>query len=662
MKQKNLLTSAFATLLVVLFCSTITVAQFKTVGYMPSWAGSPADIQYSKLTHINYAFIRPTTTGGLTAVDQPSKLQDIVSRAHAAGVKVGIAIGGWSDLNNQDFESTAANATYRNNFVNNVVNLINQYGLDGVDIDWEYPTGGNNPANFNTLMGQLSTAMHSRGKFLTAAVAASGSNADGVQAGVFSSVDFLNLMAYDGGGSNHSTYTYAVQTINYWKGRGLPAAKAILGVPFYGRSSSEYVAYNTLLSRGASANSDFFGSIGYNGIPTIKSKTNLAFDQAGGIMIWELSQDVNNANSLLTAINQVVIERGGGGGCSGTYTSLPATLQAESYCTMSGIQTETTTDAGGGQNVGYIDANDYMIYRVNVPTTGSYRIQYRIASQNGGGSIRFERAGGSPVFGTIAVPSTGGWQTWQTITHNVNLTAGQQEVAIAAAAGGFNINWFSITPNSSSFSTTIQAESYSSMSGIQTETCSEGGLNVGWIETGDWMAYSITIPAAGTYRVIYRVASPNASRTLRLEKDNGTTQLGSVTIPNTGGWQNWANVAHNVTLPAGTYTIGIATSTGGFNLNYLTVTNNLSARVSTEEDFATEEEDNTLSVFPNPSAGRVTISVSKPSHVKILDASGRIFHSSFVEESLTVDRMNTGVYIVLMQNSMRTRTQKLVFK
>jgi chitinase len=662
MKHKTFLNNAFATLLLMLFCSIVSVAQFKTVGYMPSWAGSPADIQYSKLTHINYAFIRPTTTGGLTAVDQPSKLQDLVSRAHAAGVKVGIAVGGWSNLNNQDFESMSGNSTYRNNFVNNIVNLINQYSLDGVDIDWEYPSGGNNPANFNTLMGQLSTAMHTRGKFLTAAVAANGSNADGVQSGVFSSVDFLNLMAYDGGGSNHSTYDYAVQTINYWKGRGLPAAKAILGVPFYGRYQTEYVAYNTLLSRGASPNSDFFGNIGYNGIPTIKSKTNLAFDQGGGIMIWELSQDVNNSNSLLSAINQVVIERGGGGGCSGTYTSVPATIQAESYCTMSGVQTETTTDAGGGQNVGYIDANDYMIYRVNVPTTGSYKIQYRIASQSGGGSIRFEKAGGSPVFGTIAVPSTGGWQNWQTITHNVNLTAGQQEVAIAAAAGGFNINWFSIEPNGSSFSTTIQAESYSSMSGIQTENCSEGGLNVGWIDTGDWMAYSITIPTAGTYRVIYRVASPNASRTLRLEKDNGTTQLGSVTIPNTGGWQNWANVAHNVTLPAGTYSIGIATSTGGFNLNYFTVTNNLSARMSTEGDFTVEEEDNTLSVFPNPSTGRVTISVSKPSHVKILDASGRSFYSSHVDESVTIDKMNAGVYIVLMQNSLQTRTQKLVFK
>lgn len=351
--------------------------------------------------------------------------------------------------------------------------------------------------------------------------------------------------------------------------------------------------------------------------------------------------------------------------CSGTYTSVPATIQAEHYCTSNGVQLETTTDGGGGQNVGYIDANDYMVYRVNVPTAGSYRIQYRVASQAGGGSIRFERAGGSPVFGTIGVPATGGWQTWQTIQHDVNLPAGQQEVAITAAAGGFNINWFSITPNSQSFSTTIQAENYGSMSGIQTETCSEGGLNVGYIETGDWMAYNnVTIPTAGTYRVIYRVASPNAGRTLRLEKDNGATQLGTVTIPNTGGWQTWTNVAHNVTLPAGTYTLGIATATGGFNLNYFTVTSNLSARLSTEDNLIAEEEEleKAIAIFPNPSTGVVTIKVDRPSQVKILDASGKLIHASQVEESLTIDRMTRGMYIVRVHNAMQSKIQKLIVK
>ncbi|HYC85156.1 MAG TPA: carbohydrate-binding protein [Chryseosolibacter sp.] len=164
-----------------------------------------------------------------------------------------------------------------------------------------------------------------------------------------------------------------------------------------------------------------------------------------------------------------------------------------------------------------------------------------------------------------------------------------------------------VATNTGSFSTTVQAENWTFMSGVQTETTQDptgGGLNVGWIDAGDWMAYNVTIPSTGTYRVIYRVASPNSGRTLRLEKDAGSTQLGSVTVPNTGSWQSWTNVAHNVTLTAGTYSIGIATATGGFNINYFTITNNLSARLSTNEHAEHENpvsvEEHVVMLFPNP--------------------------------------------------------------
>jgi endoglucanase len=126
---------------------------------------------------------------------------------------------------------------------------------------------------------------------------------------------------------------------------------------------------------------------------------------------------------------------------------LPATLQAESYNYMSGVQTETTSDTGGGLNVGYIDNGDWMAYSnqvVSIPSTGSYDVQYRVASANGGGSIRLEESGGATNYGTISVPSTGGWQTWTTITQRVTLSAGNHTFGLVAATGGFNINWFKI--------------------------------------------------------------------------------------------------------------------------------------------------------------------------------------------------------------------------
>ncbi|MFY0255342.1 glycosyl hydrolase family 18 protein [Chitinophaga sp. 30R24] len=294
-------------LAILLVCTLTTVAQtpFRVVGYMPSWAGNVNQVQYSKLTHINYAFLLPTNTGGLQAIDNPSKLQSLVTTAHANNVKVLISVGGWNDGDDSGFEGLAANSTYRNNFVTNIVNFVNQYGLDGVDIDWEYPDAGASANNYVTLMSQLSTAMHSRGKLLTGAIVGTGGAS--ILNSAFALVDFYNLMAYDYNNFDHSTYSYATQSMSYWLGRGLPASKTVLGVPFYGRPTWE--SFAQLVARGANPYADVFDNVGYNGINTIKQKTNLAFDQGSGIMIWELSQDATGANSLLSAIHDVVVSR-----------------------------------------------------------------------------------------------------------------------------------------------------------------------------------------------------------------------------------------------------------------------------------------------------------------------------------------------------------------
>ncbi len=118
-------------------------------------------------------------------------------------------------------------------------------------------------------------------------------------------------------------------------------------------------------------------------------------------------------------------------------------IEAENYASMSGMQAEASSE--GGSDLGWIDANDWVVWNINVPTTGAYTVQYRVASLSGGGRIQLEKAGGSPVYGSIAVPSTGGWQNWTTITHQVQLTAGQQQIAVKALAGGFNLNWINVS-------------------------------------------------------------------------------------------------------------------------------------------------------------------------------------------------------------------------
>jgi hypothetical protein len=127
-----------------------------------------------------------------------------------------------------------------------------------------------------------------------------------------------------------------------------------------------------------------------------------------------------------------------------TYT---ITVQAESYTYMQGVFTEITSDVNGGMNVGYIDTGDWMSYpTVAIPSTGLYRVEYRVArGLSGSGSLQFEKAGGTPVYGSISIPATGGWQSWVMISHLVTLTAGNQNFGIKATVGGWNINWFRIT-------------------------------------------------------------------------------------------------------------------------------------------------------------------------------------------------------------------------
>lgn len=120
-------------------------------------------------------------------------------------------------------------------------------------------------------------------------------------------------------------------------------------------------------------------------------------------------------------------------------------LKAACWDQMSGVQRQTTSDVGGGQNVGFVDGGDWMTYLINVPKTGTYKVEYRVASINSNGQIRIEKAGGGKTYGTIDVPDTGDWQTWQTISHNVQLTAGVQNIGIAAQKGGWNLNWIKMS-------------------------------------------------------------------------------------------------------------------------------------------------------------------------------------------------------------------------
>ena len=324
-------------------------------------------------------------------------------------------------------------------------------------------------------------------------------------------------------------------------------------------------------------------------------------------------------------------------------------IEAENYTAMSGVAAEPCADTGGGQNIGYIDTDDWMDYAVNIPTTGTYTVDYRVMGWNTAAQIQLKQ--GSTILAATGVNTN---NTWNTVTSaTFTLQAGVQTIRVYAGGGGFNLNWLEFKPvsqvqkaatpvinpatgtyasaqsvtitdgtsgvtmryttdgttpsetvgtvysgaftisstatvkaiayksgmtasdiatsvitiSSVPVSLKVEAENYNSMSGVATEPCGDtgGGQNVGYIDTGDWMDYSITIATAGTYTVDYRVNGWSTGAQIQLMKDGNVL---ATTGTNTGSV--WSTITSGTfSLTAGTYTIRIYSSGGGFNLNWM---------------------------------------------------------------------------------------------
>ncbi|MGO9307582.1 MAG: glycosyl hydrolase family 18 protein [Spirochaetia bacterium] len=287
---------------------------FRIVGYFPSWSGQLVDIQFSALTHVNYAFLEPNSRGGYEPVANPEKLDELVAFAHAYGVKVLASLGGASDGKTDAFKAICTDTGLASVFIDSTLSLVDEFQLDGIDMDWEYP-GLDSADEYAALMHSLAAKLHDAGKLLTAAVSADASHGTAIRDSVIADADFLNVMAYDDGyrqpGVHHSTYEFALAAMHYWRyDRDAPASKIVLGVPFYGRSLKDRHSRTFKSIRAADPDApgkDVSGEFGYNGFATLRDKTlRLARNLGSGIMIWQIAQDAPGTTSLLNAIFDAV--------------------------------------------------------------------------------------------------------------------------------------------------------------------------------------------------------------------------------------------------------------------------------------------------------------------------------------------------------------------
>jgi endoglucanase len=221
-----------------------------------------------------------------------------------------------------------------------------------------------------------------------------------------------------------------------------------------------------------------------------------------------------------------LIEVAGGSGTktSTTPTSSTSTrIEAENWTSMSGVQTENTSDAGGGKDVGWIDNGDWMNYTYNAPASGTFTVSLRIATIYSGSQFQIKNSAGT-VLATVNVPITGGFQTWQTITASVNLPAGSQTLRLqSSGSAGYNINWLELSQGSAALSS-IQANG-SIMTTETTNVATTPALDVYPNPTTDRFVLQVNNSLSGNVSVQVINLAGAVQKQFSFSKAAGSTQF-----------------------------------------------------------------------------------------------------------------------------------------
>lgn len=266
------------------------------------------------------------------------------------------------------------------------------------------------------------------------------------------------------------------------------------------------------------------------------------------------------------------------------------------------VDIQTCSDSASGipcHNVGWVDAGEWLAYNVSFATAGTYTFTMRISTP--GNDRRFHvELNGVNVTGSVVAPNTGGWQSWSSVTSQpVHVEAGNYTLKIVAENAGMNFNFMTVSDASGPshhLPGRIEVEDYRAggpgvgfhdttpgntggvyrQDDVDIQACTDSAsgspcYNIGWTDTGEWVAFDVSFSESRQYVFNLRVASPGNGRSYRVEL-NGTNVTGTVPIPNTGGWQAWTNApSAPVHVAAGQYTLKIVVETPGFNMNFLTV-------------------------------------------------------------------------------------------
>jgi len=212
-------------------------------------------------------------------------------------------------------------------------------------------------------------------------------------------------------------------------------------------------------------------SYGASGLPaglSINTSTGVITGTAQTVGTYPVTISATNSSgtgsaTLTITITQPATEQA----YLGTIATIPGTIQVENYDLggqgvayndndavnnggqyrlAEGVDIETTTDVGGGYDMGWTNIGEWEQYTVNVTSAGTYTLSARVATGAGWAGKKFHLLLGATNLGTIIVPNTGGWETFQTVNITTPaLAAGQQILRLACDSGDFNVNYLTFT-------------------------------------------------------------------------------------------------------------------------------------------------------------------------------------------------------------------------
>ena len=256
-------------------------------------------------------------------------------------------------------------------------------------------------------------------------------------------------------------------------------------------------------------------------------------------------------------------------------------LVSGSYGPASGTGTITYTD---GSTQSYtLNAPDW--FSTTPPSGGAVAVSS--AYQNRQGNTTY--AGTGDIFSETVTLTAGKTIASVTLPPGGALTSGTPAVHVFAisAEGPYGGTAAAVpgTVQAANYDTGGQGTGYSVSSvngsansyrpdGVDLESCSDTGCgyDIGWTGTGQWFRYTVKVATARTYTVSLRLSSPSGvTDALHIASSSGANLSGSVSAPDTGGWQTYATVTVSVALPAGEQTLTIYQDNGGWNIHDLTL-------------------------------------------------------------------------------------------